>query len=121
MLGAQARAFDDQSYVQRFDDRGHPQNLESDHRSKRFRKAQNEVLAACGVVVRRDGNRKRTQDRTEVPEDAQLMVLQDENKIGLMSKCMDRLTGDVLTWWVNSLRRRLTVRSVFHNWRGHRG
>lgn len=119
MLGGQARAFDNQSYVQQFDDRGHPQNLESERRSKRFRKAQNEVLAACGVVVRRDENRKRTQDPTRVHEDVQLMVLQDENKIGLMLKCMDRLTGDVLAWWINSLRRRLTVRNVFHDWRGH--
>ena len=109
VLGGQARAFDDQSYIQQFDDRGHPTNLESERCSKRFRKAQNEVLAACGVVVRRDADRKRKQDQTKRHEDAQLMVLQNENNIGLVAKCMDRLTGDVLTWWISSLRMRLTV------------
>ena len=109
VLGGQARAFDDKSYVQQWDERGHPRNIESERRAKRLRKAQNEVLAACGVIVKKDEDRKKRERREETPEDSQLVVLDDENWVGLMLRCVDRFSGNILTWWINSLRRRSIV------------
>lgn len=109
VLGGQARIHDDQSYTQQWDERGHPQNLTSERRAKAFQKAQNEVLEACGVIIRKDAAKKKKQSLKEVPEGHQLSILDDENKIGFMVKCFDRFHGELLTWWVGKLRMRLTT------------
>lgn len=112
VLGRQARCFDDRHYEQKWDDRGHPRNSESERLFTRFCKAQNEVLLACGVVVRKNDTQNRKQKRRQVPESAQLESLDAENKLGFMLKCADRLSGNFLTWWTNVLRRRLMTFGV---------
>lgn len=113
LLGGQAHIHDDKSYVQQWDDRGHPKNLTSQQRAKQFRKAQNEVLEACGVIIRKDAANKKKQSAKDVPEDHQLDFLNEENKIGFMLKCLDRFSSNIVTWWVDCLRKRILVTHKF--------
>ncbi|KAK5099397.1 hypothetical protein LTS08_005979 [Lithohypha guttulata] len=106
VLGPQARAHDDRSYTQHWDERGHPQNVDSTQRAKQFQKAQNEVLEACGVIIRKDAAKRQRRSARELPEEDQLELINEENNIGFLFKCGDRFLGYCLTWWIGSLRRR---------------
>lgn len=114
VLGGQSHINDDKSYVQQWDEKGHPQNITSERRVKQLHKAQNEVLEACGVIIRKDAANKRKQSAKEATEDHKLDVLKEENKIGFMLKCLDRFSSNVLSWWVDCLRKRVLVSEDFH-------
>lgn len=108
-LGGQARLHDDKSYVQQWDERGHPMNPASEAQAKQYRKAQNEVLEACGVIIRKDSARKLQQSAHELTDEQQAEILAEENRLGFMLKCFDRFAGNLLTWWISGLRGRLLV------------
>lgn len=95
------------SYAQKWDDRGHPFNPESKASAKRLRKAQNEVLQACGVIVHNDTRVKSDLDNLR-PETA-VEIITEENKIGVLLKGIDRISALMMTWGIASLRRRIMV------------
>lgn len=107
IIGARARANDDKSHQQEWDDRGHPQNKKSEDTAKNYRMSQNQILEACGVLVKRDAFEKvKKENAKRVSETALAM---SENQSGMILKASDRILGLVLTWWSTSLRRRLMV------------
>lgn len=108
-LGGRARLADDIGYSQQWDDRGHPVHPASEAHAKQYRKAQNEVLEACGVIIRKDTARKLKKSVHELSEEQQAEILAQENSLGFIMKCFDRFAGNFLTWWVSSLRSRLLV------------
>lgn len=109
ILGGQAHRFDDISYRQQWDRRGHPYNPVSERQAKRFYKSQNEILQACGLVVRKDAEKKRKRKSRELPESTQLKIVENENETGFVLKYVDNLAGDLLTWWICNLKKRLLV------------
>lgn len=107
LIGTYSRTIDDPSYRQQWNERGHPQNLESEQRAKQLRKAQNDVLQACGFIVRKDAERRK--EAPNVPWDQKYELVKKENTVGFMFKSLDRLGGMLSSWWAISLRRRIMV------------
>lgn len=112
VLGSLAVAQQSKEYTQQFTSRGHPTNPATERLFQKFCNAQNEVLAACGVVVRKDINRKRNQNQKRVPNSVQVEQLDSENKIGFMVKVCDRVSGNLASWWLDSLRHRQMVHRI---------
>lgn len=110
VLGGQAHKFDNIGYVQQWDERGYPQNPISQRQAKRFDRSQNEILQACGLVVRKNAEEKKKKRRgDEISESFQLKIVEEENETGFLLKFFDNLAGDLLTWWIRSLKKRLLV------------
>lgn len=109
ILGGQARLHDDPSYEQQWDERGHPHNPESERRARKFRQAQNEVLQACGVIVRKDAAKNERRRQRELPRYTQLADVEEENNTGFLFKGIDRISGIISSWWLHNLRKRLMV------------
>lgn len=77
--------------------------------AKRFYRSQNEVLQACGLVVRKNAEKKRKRKGDGIPEKDQLDLLKEENETGFILRFVDSIAGDPLTWWVVNLKKRLLV------------
>ena len=96
-------------YVQQYDERGYPCNPEARARASQLRQAQNDILAAVGVVRRRDDRAK--EDRSlaaKIAEDRQKLedivgTYVDINALGLLI---------CTTWWFESIRLRFLVSSL---------
>ncbi|KAF2499220.1 hypothetical protein BU16DRAFT_614675 [Lophium mytilinum] len=94
-------------YVQRYDERGHPVNPASREHGRILREAQNDVLAAIGVVERR------ALPMSE--EDVQLLcrkidildTMESENNAGDLVAAVSTLADVLCTWWIGSLRDRI--------------
>ncbi|KAH7077114.1 hypothetical protein FB567DRAFT_563238 [Paraphoma chrysanthemicola] len=102
-LPARYQEFNGNNYVQLYDERGNPINPRSREYGKKFRNAQNDVLAAVGVVERRQS-----------PSDAlpgsyaeRLDELEFEDTIGSVLGASLTLTENLCTWWVGSIRDRV--------------
>lgn len=108
ILSAHAQDNNSGDYVQLFDEGGHPENPVSNAAARRLRRAQNDVLETVGVVVRKE---KMKQDPWQKVANKQKMnLLEEENISGTLFRYLDRLTLAGCSWWLVSLRRRLTVR-----------
>lgn len=83
--------------------------MTSAQNTKRFYRSQNEILQACGLVVRKNAENERKRKDDEVPESDQLEILKEENETGLILRFVDSIAGDPLTWWVFNLKKRLLV------------
>lgn len=95
-------------YVQLYDERGHPINPTSRALGRRIRQAQNDVLAAIGVVER---TTLRLGDEHALSDDnAILENLQDEVLIGNICSFESSLTNWLSTLWIDSIRKQLMVR-----------
>lgn len=95
-------------YVQQFDSRGHPQNLESEAARRRLIRAQNDALSTVGVVVR-----KAKMNRTvwqSMNEKQKLQILFDENNAGARFALVETLLHNLSTRWIATLRHRILVR-----------
>lgn len=110
MLGMLARSQQTKQYTQQFSTRGHPTNTSTDRLFQNFCNAQNEVLAACGVVVRKDLIHQRKHIPVHIPDAVKIDQLDSENKLGFIVKVCDRIAGNILTWWLHILRRQIVVR-----------
>lgn len=108
ILGPHAHDNEASGYRQQFDDRGHPQNPSAKTTARRMRRAQNDVLATVGVVVRKGEERKSKWERLD--EKAKQQLIYHENQRGRELKGEDRLFGSLLPWSIISLRRRMMVR-----------
>ncbi|PSN64909.1 hypothetical protein BS50DRAFT_497172 [Corynespora cassiicola Philippines] len=90
-------------YIQLYDERGNPINPGAHEHGRRFREAQNDVLASIGVVERRrshvDGLPGSYQKRLE--------RIEDENFEGIKIGHASDLVTDACTWWVGSIRNRV--------------
>lgn len=98
--------------MQRYDERGHPINLSSRAYGRALRQAQNDVLAAIGVLER---ERKRSESSTAEPnplnEEQLIQRLKDEDTYGDQSDIVILLLKDVGTWSLGSFTDRLLVSS----------
>lgn len=110
VVGDHVHNRDDVGYRQQWDDRGHPKNVASVQSGKDYRRAQNEVLEACGIVIRKNAARRRDPTIQDPSNDEQLERLKDENNEGFALKYGDRFGGYLLTWWLESSRKRWLVR-----------
>ncbi|KAF2034742.1 hypothetical protein EK21DRAFT_55945 [Setomelanomma holmii] len=95
--------FTGNNYVQLYDERGNPINPRSREYGKKFRNAQNDVLAAVGVV-----------ERQRSPSDAlpgsyadRLEELDFEDTVGSLLGATLTLTENLCTWWIGSIRDRV--------------
>ncbi|OCL04982.1 hypothetical protein AOQ84DRAFT_356161 [Glonium stellatum] len=96
------------SYEQVYDERGHPINPGSREHGRALREAQNDVLAAIGVVERRLStssedlpSRKRRIEKLE--------RLETEDSVGNTIAFVSALSENICTWWVGCLRDRILV------------
>ncbi|ORY12148.1 hypothetical protein BCR34DRAFT_624494 [Clohesyomyces aquaticus] len=88
---------------QRYDERGHPVNPLAREHGRRFREAQNDVLAAIGVVERR---RSPSDDLPGAYEE-RLERLESEDSAGNMIALASTLAENLCSWWLGSLRDRI--------------
>ncbi|KAK4945349.1 hypothetical protein LTR10_015508 [Elasticomyces elasticus] len=97
-------------YVQQFDSRGHPQNLESEAARRRLTRAQNDALSTVGVVVRQ-AKKKRTSWQS-MGEKQKVQLLFEENDAGARFALGETLLHNLSTRWIATLRHRvLTYKS----------
>lgn len=101
--------FNGNNYIQLYDERGNPINPRSREYGKKLRNAQNDVLAAVGVVERRrspseglPGANKQQLDRPD-----------DEDAAGDAIGATLTLTENVCTWWIGTIRNRVLVSAAY--------
>ncbi|KNG49257.1 small nucleolar ribonucleoprotein complex subunit [Stemphylium lycopersici] len=91
------------NYIQLYDERGNPINPRSHQYGKKLRGAQNDVLAAVGVVERRrspaEGLPGSSEDRLE--------LLEAEDTVGNAIALATTLTENLCTWWIGAIRERI--------------
>ncbi|KAF2730411.1 hypothetical protein EJ04DRAFT_473792 [Polyplosphaeria fusca] len=108
-----AHVSDSNSYTQLYDDRGNPINPRAREHGRRFREAQNDVLASIGVV---EVVARRRLPSEDLPGafDERMKELEHEQSMGDWITRGSVFGGSLCTWWIGSLRDRLlTFR--FHN------
>jgi hypothetical protein len=98
--------FNGSNYVQLYDERGNPINPRSREYGKKFRNAQNDVLAAVGVVERRPSPSEGLPGSYE----ERLDELDVEDTIGLVLGTGFTVSQYLCTWWVGTIRDRVMVR-----------
>ncbi|KAH4272049.1 hypothetical protein HBI24_035540 [Parastagonospora nodorum] len=102
--------FNGNNYLQLYDERGNPINPRSREYGKKFRNAQNDVLAAVGVVERRQS----PDDGLPGSYEERLDELDVEDTVGLVLGATFTLSQNLCTWWIGTIRDRiLTFR--FHD------
>ena len=107
ILGPNVQHDNARGYVQQFDSKGHPRNLESEQSHRRLIRAQNDALSTVGVVVRKAKmNRNPWQAMTE---EQKHFLLLDENVAGANCGVMEDLLQRIALRWIVSFRRRLLV------------
>ena len=92
-------------YIQLYDERGNPINPRAREYGRRSREAQNDVLAAIGVVEKRPS----PSDNLPGTYEEQLEQLENEDSVGNAIALFSTLSGNLCTWWVGSLRDRILV------------
>ncbi|KAL5121821.1 hypothetical protein ACEQ8H_000036 [Pleosporales sp. CAS-2024a] len=102
-LPRQYQAFNGNNYTQLYDERGNPMNPRSREYGNKFRNAQNDVLAAVGVVERRPSPNQAIPGSYE----ARLDALDVEDSIGLVLGATFTLSQHLCTWWIGTLRDRI--------------
>ncbi|KAF2109084.1 hypothetical protein BDV96DRAFT_503666 [Lophiotrema nucula] len=90
-------------HVQVYDERGNPINPRAREYGRRSREAQNDVLAAIGVVEKRPS----PSDSLPGTYEEQLQQLENEDSVGNFIALSSTLSGNLCTWWVGSLRDRI--------------
>jgi hypothetical protein len=100
--------FNGNNYVQLYDERGNPINPRSREYGKKLRNAQNDVLAAVGVVERRQSL---SQPRHGSHE-GRLEELDLEDTVGNAIGAAFTITENLYTWWIGSIRDRVLVRKT---------
>ncbi|OCK74708.1 hypothetical protein K432DRAFT_363251 [Lepidopterella palustris CBS 459.81] len=94
----------DNSYVQVYDDRGHPINPRSREHGRLLREAQNDVLAAIGVVERRPSPPSEMSLQYLNERKEKLEMLEAEDSVGNSIAIVSALSKYVSTWWIDCLR-----------------
>jgi hypothetical protein len=105
-LPARYQDFDGNNYIQLYDERGSPINPRARDYGKKLRNAQNDVLAAVGVVERRRSPSERRSGAYEQRLDA----LDVEDTAGNALAVAVTLAENGCTWWIGTIRDRLLVR-----------
>jgi hypothetical protein len=105
-LPSQYQDFDGNNYVQLYDERGNPINPRSRAYGKKLRNAQNDVLAAVGVVERR----RSPSEGLPGSYEQRLDELDVEDTIGNALVVTVMVTEHLCTWWIGNIRDRLLVR-----------
>lgn len=98
--------FNGSNYIQLYDERGNPINPRSREYGKKSRNAQNDVLAAVGVVERRSSPAEGLPGSYE----ERLDELDVEDTIGLVLGTNFTLSQILCTWWIGTIRDRILVR-----------
>lgn len=93
------------NYIQLYDERGNPINPRSREYGKKLRNAQNDVLAAVGVVERRLSPAEALPGSYE----ERLSALDAEDTAGNVVALTTSLTKLLGIWWVGTIRDRLLV------------
>lgn len=94
-------------YVQQYDERGHPVNVESKALGRDLRRAKNDILSTMGIVVSgKDGNAVVSNEQHNVD------LITAENDYGLIMATLDQILVFVGSWWTTSLAGRIQVSPV---------
>ena len=97
-------------YEQAYDERGHPINPRSREHGRALREAQNDVLAAIGVVERRLSTSSSLEDLPSLKRRIErLERLETEDSVGNTIALVSALSENISTWWVGCLRDRILV------------
>jgi hypothetical protein len=99
-------------YIQQHDSRGHPINPASRDLGRALREAQNDVLAAIGVVERRASPLDEDEINALCRKIDILDTMEKENRAGDVAASLFTLGEVCATWWVGSLRDRVLVSVV---------
>ena len=105
---------DSEFYIQQYDDRGHPENLESRSARRKALRAQNDVLATVGVCVSVDKDGKlvpssRVGVTSENMESERLRNIALENESGFWLAAANHMLLPVTAICLEGLRMRLEV------------
>jgi hypothetical protein len=101
--------FNGNNYVQLYDERGNPINPRSREYGKKFRNAQNDVLAAVGAVERRQSPLQPLPGSYE----ERLEELDIEDTVGNAIGAAFTISENLYTWWIGSIRDRILVRDPY--------
>jgi hypothetical protein len=104
-LPSRYHEFNGNNYIQLYDERGNPINPRSREYGKKFRNAQNDVLAAVGVVERR----RSPSDALPGSYAERLDELDFEDTLGSVLGATVNLTENLCTWWIGTIRDRILV------------
>lgn len=103
-------------YEQAYDERGHPINPRSREHGRALREAQNDVLAAIGVVERRLSTSSSLEDLPSLKRRIErLEKLETEDSVGNTIALVSALSENISTWWVGCLRDRILVLHTLAN------
>ncbi|KAF2201857.1 hypothetical protein GQ43DRAFT_414941 [Delitschia confertaspora ATCC 74209] len=93
-------------YVQLYNERGYPINPRARQHGRRLREAQNDVLAAIGVVIPYEDP---SEEPAETIEERRQRVekLEEEDRVGGTVALSTTLVENICTWWIGSLRDRV--------------
>lgn len=95
-------------YIQQYDERGHPTHPTSRELGRQIRQAQNDVLAAIGVVER---TTLREQEDQSNPRDENAIIesVQDEILIGNICIFGSSFVRWLCSFWIDNIRSQLLV------------
>lgn len=101
-------------YVQQYDSRGRPENSTSRRLTRRFRRAQNDVLANVGVCEGIDAEgQPKTHPRTSLQlkplDEAKIKMILRENQVGQCLSFVYFVLCFTTQMWITSLRNRVQV------------
>ena len=99
------------NYMQQYDARGHPVNIESKTLGKELRRAKNDILSTMGIVVSGEDHKARTSS-----EQQKIDQIASENDLGLVITTLDQFFVFLGTWWTSSLTGRIQVRPKSPMW-----
>ncbi|KAJ9626334.1 hypothetical protein H2203_003966 [Taxawa tesnikishii (nom. ined.)] len=106
---AQGNEEQSDAYVQQYDTRGNPINPKATARNLAQIEAKNQVLAAVGVVEKRDAPNDATSDPITFSEEEWDVLMEVENQYGSSIEYWARIAHDATHWWPKTVRRRLQV------------
>ena len=95
-------------YVQQFDEKGKPSNLDTEASDRKLRRAQNEVLRIVGVT-RRKNDVQEPKPFKSLSVEQRVELLAQENSSAHNVEVRAYVLCDLSSWWLQSLRRRLCV------------
>lgn len=97
-------------YVQQYDERGHPVNVESKALGRDLRRAKNDILSTMGIVVSGKDEKAGTSN-----EKHNIGMITTENAYGLVVAVVDPVVTLLGTWWTFALTKRVQVRSSWYS------
>lgn len=96
-------------WIQQYNDRGHPVNLQSRARARAVRNSCNDVLSVIGLVERKDDAADSKTNTSSKPNASLVQAVEDEDAVGASLTLGGLYLHDVTCWWTAGMTNRLFV------------